>query len=276
MKFLYRVAVVFSACALIGVFATASGAAPQWAPAATAAVHPGVQTFTAGGQCTANFIYADATNVYIGQAAHCAGTGGNTETDGCTSASLPLGTEVEVTGASKPGHLAYSSWIEMQSEHETDADTCAYNDLALVQLDPADVSKVNPSVPFFGGPTGVGTPTNLGDRVYSYGNSELRFGLTQLSPKYGISLGNTAGWTTSTYTVTPGVPGDSGSGFMDAQGRAIGVLSTLEVAPHPLGNNFGDLGHELGYMHAHTSLTGVQLVPGTQPFSAPLLPLSLG
>jgi hypothetical protein len=164
----------------------------------------------------------------------------------------------------------------MQSEHETDANTCAYNDFALVKLDASDVSRVNPSVPFFGGPTAVGTPTNLGDRVYSYGNSELRGGLTQLSPKYGISLGNTAGWSTSTYTVTPGVPGDSGSGFMDAQGRAIGVLSTLEVAPHPLGNNFGDLGHELDYMHAHTSFTGVQLVPGTQPFSAPLLPLSLG
>src|SRR6185437_1296468 len=122
MKFLYRVAVVFSACALVGLLATTtSGAAPQWAPAATAAVHPGVQTFTAGAQCTANFIFADATDVYIGQAAHCAGTGASTETDGCSSASLPLGTEVEVAGASKPGHLVYSSWIEMQSEHETDA-----------------------------------------------------------------------------------------------------------------------------------------------------------
>jgi hypothetical protein len=52
---------------------------------------------------------------------------------------------------------------------------------------------------------------------------------------------------------------------MDARGRAIGVSSTLELAPHPLGNNFGDLGHELAYLHAHTSSTGVQLVPGTQP-----------
>src|SRR5262245_10677029 len=99
MKLAWRVAPVFLACALMCLFATTAGAAPQWAPAATAAVHPGVQTFTDGAQCTANFIYADATNVYIGQAAHCAGTGGNTETDGCTSASLPLGTEVDVTGA---------------------------------------------------------------------------------------------------------------------------------------------------------------------------------
>jgi len=74
-----------------------------WAPAATAAIHPGVQTFTAGAQCTANFVYTDATTVYIGQAAHCSGTGGNTETDGCTSGSLPVGTAVTVTGAAKPG-----------------------------------------------------------------------------------------------------------------------------------------------------------------------------
>ena len=79
--------------------APASGsAAPTWAPAATAAIHPGVQTETAGAQCTANFIFTDASNVYIGQAAHCSGTGGNTETNGCTSASLPIGTPVTVGG----------------------------------------------------------------------------------------------------------------------------------------------------------------------------------
>src|SRR4051795_580765 len=39
-----------------------AGAAP-WAPAATATIHPGVQLFTDGAQCTANFIYGDGTNV---------------------------------------------------------------------------------------------------------------------------------------------------------------------------------------------------------------------
>ena len=43
----------------------------------------------------------------------------------------------------------------MQARGETDADTCAYNDLALVKIDPADVGKVNPSIPFWGGPTGL-------------------------------------------------------------------------------------------------------------------------
>jgi hypothetical protein len=264
--------VIAAACTFVGLPGTSSGA-PQWAPAATAAIHPGVQTFTAGAQCTANFVFTDGTTVYIGQAAHCSGTGAATETDGCDSASLPLGTPVEVTGATRPGTLVYNSWIRMQQQHETDPDTCAYNDFALIQLDPADVALVNPSVPFFGGPTAVGAPTNVGDKVYSYGNSSLRFGITQLSPKYGISLGNTAGWSTKTYTLTPGIPGDSGSGFLNAQGRAIGVLSTVELAPMPAANNFGDLGKELAYMHQQAAFAAVQLAPGTEAFRVPLTPL---
>src|SRR5688500_16524630 len=59
--------------AVLGFSASPLDAAPTWAPEATAAVHPGVQTDTAGGQCTANFIFTAGTEVYIGQAAHCAG-----------------------------------------------------------------------------------------------------------------------------------------------------------------------------------------------------------
>jgi hypothetical protein len=263
--------------ALIITAAPSSGAAPTWAPAATAAVHPGVQTLTAGAQCTANFIFSDASNVYIGQAAHCSGTGGSTETDGCTSASLPIGTPVTVTGASKPGTLVYNSWLTMQSLGESDANTCAYNDLALVRLDPADVAKVNPSIPHWGGPVGVATTgTTLGQTVYSYGNSELRGGVTLLSPKTGLSLGDAGGgWSHNVTTVSPGIPGDSGSAFLDSTGHALGILSTLELAPIPASNGVGDLPHELDYLHAHTAFTA-KLVPGTEPFNASQLPLGVG
>jgi hypothetical protein len=245
---------------------TASAAAPTWAPAATATVHPGVMTYTAGAQCTANFLFTDGTDVFIGQAAHCSGTGGSTETNGCTAGSLPLGTAVEVGGASLPGTLVYNSWLTMQAAGETDADTCAYNDIALIKLNPADVARVNPSIPTYGGPVGVGGPTAQGERVYSYGNSSLRGGVTVLSPKTGISLGSTGnGWTHPVYTVTPGIPGDSGSAFLNSQGQAIGVLSTLALAPLAGSNNVSDLGHMLGYLHAH-GFPSVQLVNGTEAF----------
>jgi len=252
-------------------------AASAWAPAATAPVHPGVQTHTEGAQCTSNFVFQDGADVYIGQAAHCSGTGGQTETDGCTSGSLPIGTPVEVTGASKPGTLVYNSWLTMQAKGETDPDTCAYNDLALVKLDPADVGKVNPSVPGYGGPTAVGTVGDLGSTVYSYGNSELRGGITKLSPKQGIVLQNEGnGWSHNVSTLTPGIPGDSGSGFMNGTGEAIGVLSTLQLAPLPGSNGVGDLGKELAYLRANTSFSGVQLVAGTEPFKPNLIGAILG
>jgi hypothetical protein len=260
---------------LLGLFPLAGAASARpaavrtaWAPAATAAIHPGVMTHTNGAQCTANFIFQDAGNTYIGQAAHCSGTGAATDTNGCTAASLPLNTPVTVDGASRPGTLVYNSWLTMQALGETDPDTCQYNDLALIKLDPADVAKVNPSVPHWGGPTAVGGATAEGDQVYSYGNSSLRLGISALSPKTGISLGtDSGGWNHTVYTVSPGIPGDSGSGFLDAGGKAIGVLSTVAIAPLAASNGVGDLAHELAYLHAKvTSFAGVLLVPGTEAF----------
>jgi hypothetical protein len=262
----------------LAIVALVPSAAGAWAPAGSATIKPGNQTVTAGGQCTSNFIFEDGSNVYIGQAAHCSSTGGQTDTDGCTSGSLPIGTPVTVTGASQPGTLVYNSWLTMQALGEANPDTCAYNDLALVKLAPADVAKVNPSVPGFGGPTGLGSSAAmLGDTVYTYGNSSLRGGVTKLSPKQGVvaqSEGN--GWSRTVYTLTPGIPGDSGSGFMDATGKAIGVLSTLQLAPIPASNGVGGLRHELDYLHANSSFTGVNLVNGTQPFNADLVRAILG
>jgi hypothetical protein len=252
---------------------TSAGA---WAPADTATIHPGVQTDTAGGQCTANFIYTAGGNTYIGQAAHCASTGAATDTDGCLASTLPLGTQVNITGASRPGTLAYSSWVTMQQTGETNPDVCAYNDLALVRIDPADVAKVNPSVPGFGGPTGVGGASATGDDVFSYGNSSLRLGITLLSPKRGIVVSTEGnGWSRTVYTVTPGIPGDSGSGFLNGTGQAIGTLSTVALAPLAGSNGVGDLSREVAYARAH-GLSDLQVVNGTEAFTPDVVGAILG
>jgi hypothetical protein len=263
------------------VTAAPADAATAWAPADTAEIHPGTMMYTEGAQCTANFVYTDASaNVYVGYAAHCAGLGEATDTDGCLNDSVPLGTKVDFTNDGSlvdegtivgHGTLVYSSWITEHQLGTTDANTCAYNDLALVKVDAGDVSKVNPSVPFWGGPTGIDTDgTASGDRVYTYGNSSLRAGLEPLSPHTGVSLGDDAadgGWSHPLYTVSPGIPGDSGSGFMSADGSAIGTLSTLGLAPLPGSNNIGDLAKELAFAQQHSGISGLQLVNGTEPFS---------
>ena len=252
-----------------------------WAPAATADIHPGTMMYTDGAQCTGNFVFTDASaNVYVGYAAHCAGLGEATDTDGCETDSLPLGTKVDF---SNDGSLvdegtdrrarharAYSSWITEHQLGTTDANTCAYNDFALVKVAAADAAKVNPSIPFWGGPTGIDTDgTAAGDDVYTYGNSSLRAGVSALSPHQGVSLGDDpadGGWTHPLYTATPGVPGDSGSAFLSAGGKAIGTLSTLGLAPLPASNNIGDLAHELAFAQQHSGIAGLRLVNGTEPF----------
>ena len=261
-----------------------AGAAPRWAPAGSAQIHPGTMMYTRGAQCTANFVFTDrAGHTYLGYAAHCAGTGSSTDTNGCRTHSLPLGTRVDLSNdgnlAGKGtvvghGRLAYSSWITEHRLGTRAHNTCAYNDLALVRVTRRDVSKVNPSVPFWGGPTGIdrdGTAT--GDQVWTYGNSSLRGGLAPLSPHTGTSLGDDAadgGWSHPLYTVTPGIPGDSGSGFLTAGGKAVGVLSTLGIAPVPGSNNIGDLAKELAFAKRHSGISGLRLVKGTEPF-APVL-----
>jgi hypothetical protein len=276
------VAALSTACLAAAAFTATSApaqGAPTWAPADSAALHPGVQAYTEGSQCTTNFVFTDASdNVYLGYAAHCAGTGAATDTDGCEAGSLPLGTRVQFTEGGSlvssgtqlgTGTLAYSSWLAMDRAGTTDANACSYNDFALVEVDPAFVDDVNPSVPFWGGPEALNTDgTTAGEQVHSYGNSSLRGGIEALSPKKGASLGTSGGgWTHSVYTVTPGVPGDSGSAFLDGEGNALGTLSTLAIAPVAGSNGVSDLSRELAFAQQHSGIAGLELALGTEPFS---------
>lgn len=239
-----------------------AGAAP--ATAADGAIHPGVMTLTAGAQCTANFVFTSSAGTFIGQAAHCSGTGGATETNGCDAGSLPLGTKVEVDGATQPGTLVYNSWLAMQAANETDLNTCQYNDFALIKIDPADVASVSPEIPVLGGPTGIDRDgVGTGEEVFSYGNSSLRLGIEQLSPKQGLSLGtDSEGWNHPVYTLTPGIPGDSGSAFVNSEGQALGILSTLALAPLAGSNGVSDLAKSLDYANAKGGLGTITLSQG--------------
>ena len=68
-------AVLVSLIATLLAMALLPPVASAWAPAGQATVHPGVQVFTEGAQCTSNFVFEDSSNVYLGQAAHCSATG---------------------------------------------------------------------------------------------------------------------------------------------------------------------------------------------------------
>lgn len=265
-----------AATAAISAPSVAAADAGRWAPAGTATITPGVQMYTAGAQCTANFVFRDGQGrTYVGYAAHCAGTGEATDTNGCEAGSLKYGTPVrfarggtvadggETVGR---GTLVYSSWRAMRRAGTTANRICANNDFALVRVREADVRKVNPSVPFWGGPTTVADAPAEGTQVFTYGSSSAR-PTDLLSAKTGASLGTTGrGWGFTAYTVTPGIPGDSGSGMLDDKGRAVGTLSTVAIAPLPASNGLGSLDEELTFAQRRSGIPGLRLVAGTEPF----------
>jgi len=250
-----------------------------WTPVRRATVMPGDRTFTGHGQCTANFVFSDAaSHVYLGQAAHCAET--DEGPDGCRTHSQPLGTPVAITrGESNVGRgrvvawgrLAYSSWLAMQRRHDADPVRCAYNDFALIRIRGSDRSLVNPTMPFWGGPAGLANhEVTTAQRVYGFGRSELRKAHSVASRQSGMTLPDvprSRGWSHSYVARSPGIPGDSGSGYLDSGGYAIGTLSTLRVGP-VLVNGVGDLRHELRYARTHSGIRGLRLELGTVPFNA--------
>lgn len=245
---------------------------PAAIPAGSAAVRPGAVTETAGaGLCTSSFVFTSGERVLLGQAAHCGGTGADTETDGCTSSTVPTGTPVTVRGAGEQitGTLAYSSWVTMQQRGERDPDACAYNDLALVEL-PADAAaRTNPSLPFFGGPQGLhdgGLAPGAG--VFGLANPEGADGTRSLRPRTGTGGEDVGGgWGHTVYTVTKGVPGESGAPLLDDSGRAVGLLSSLNIGGGQESIEYADLARTLDYARHQGGLPDLALAGGTERFT---------
>ena len=252
---------------------------PGWTPVRQATVTPGIQTITDGaGQCTTNFVFTDAAGrVYLGQAAHCARTGAGM--NGCRAPTRPLGTRVIfTTGATlfdvgapvAHGRLAYSSWRTMRRLGVRDQTLCAYNDFALVRLPRREWDKVNPSLPYWGGPTGLSTyGVSTGDHVYGFGRSSWRADDSVDSRQSALAMADraeTRGWSHTISSRSPGIPGDSGSAYVDQHGRAVGTLSTLRFGILFVWNGLSDLARELAYARRHSGIVGLRLELGTEPF----------
>ena len=132
-----------------------------------------------------------------------------------------------------------------------------------------DVSQVNPSVLFWGGPTGIDTDgTAAGDQVFTYGNSSLRGGAEPLAPhtkSASLRPGCRRRLVAPFHTVTPGIPGTP-VGLPECGRQGPSGCCPPRPGPLPASNNIGDLAHELAWAR-HSGLKGLRLVPGTEPFS---------
>jgi hypothetical protein len=166
---------------------------------------------------------------------------------------------VGIQGAAHDGVLVYSSWIAMKQAGEpTNSVQCQYNDFALIRIHPDDVSRVNPAMRFFGGPVDIASSASTLHKVITYGNTPLRPGVglgnafhTHAREGY-VLTGSGGGWSHQVYTVTPGLPGDSGSGVMTGDGRGLGILVTLQIFPYAASNGVTNLQRALGYANEAT------------------------
>jgi hypothetical protein len=257
---------VIALIVLLGSIVTASprasAAVPSWAPASRATIHPGVRTNTSGlHPCVTNFVFYDARDVYLGQEASCTGW---------------LGALTEIEGATRLGTIVYNSRLTMGRVDEQDMGALVANNFALVRVHPADRGRVNPSVPFWGGPTGYPGRALFGTPVFSYGYSAA---LNKLSPRFGVDTTSSLmptvpwggfrpgrsneGWTQYAHMLTPGMNGDSGGAVLDARGRAIGILNWWA---HDAASRVTDLPKALAYMKAKTDLDAIRLAGGTTSF----------
>jgi hypothetical protein len=218
----------FGALAVVlAVAATVAVLGPTGPAAAASAgrIGPGTQLVTAGRTCTANFVFRDARHrVFVGYAASCAtrkaATGGNA----CTARSLPMGTRVRFADAGRTvgyGELRYSSLRAMRRAGISDSTTCAGHDFALVEVRGVARRRVDATVPYWGGPSGLGSLPVAGGTV---------FGLTRPSagartlPRVG-TVTTTGSLTASVTTLLPSTRSARGSGFLDSAGRAVGILA---------------------------------------------------
>lgn len=226
-------------------------------------IRPGAPTLIGDVSCVAGFFFTDrAGEIYVSTPASC-GAPSDDATNGCSSRVLPLETPVKV-GGSVTGALAYSSWITMREIEEKDAEACANNDFALVRLPVEAHDAVDPTVPQFGGPTGLrSSPGVSGEALRAYSQGVVTGDVEAARPRHGVLLAaEPGGWRYATYFATPGVFGDAGAGVLDAQGRALGVINSLSVAPFPGSNGVVDQARMLAYAQKHSGIKGLRLLPG--------------
>lgn len=191
-------------------------------------VRPGAVVRSDAGQCTFNFLFeASDGRRYIGTAGHCIlrqdDSGGDVG-----ERSWPPGTgpAARTAAGDRVGEFAYAILEDPK-------------DFALIRLDP--VASARAGMCHFGGPTGVND-----DRPDATSPVDLNYfgegvGVSTVAPaRSAMALGMPD--RDHVYAQGAAVPGDSGSGVISGDGRAVGVLVTVGVHTGGIGTSGIDTG----------------------------------
>lgn len=169
--------------------------------------------------CTLDFVFRGADpsggrGLFIGTAAHCV------EKEGI---------RVRVPALGEFGTVAY------RREAFDDDGSLHALDFALIEIDRDKYKHVDPSVRFWGGPTGIEWEPTAGMQTIHYGQG-LGFHATEASrPRTGLIeyvkseryWGEFSGWYVALHPINAG---DSGSAVLTAEGKALGTLNLIAAA----------------------------------------------
>lgn len=245
------------------VTVTLLGATGPAAAAGSGRIGPGTQLVTAGRTCTANFVFRDARHrVFVGYAASCATRTAASAGGACTARSLALGTRVRFADRGRTvgyGELRYSSLRALRRAGVTDAATCAANDFALVEVRGPARSRVDASVPYWGGPSGLGALPAADTMVFGLARPSAS---ARTLPRAGtVTVSGTGAATVS--TLLPSTRSARGSGFLDDAGRAVGILTASTSTGE---NTVASLAAAVAFARAH-GVAGLRVVRGAEAFS---------
>lgn len=191
-------------------------------------VRPGAIVESDTGSCTFNFLFsASDGRRYIGTAGHCilgeSPVGGDV---GEESWSPGTGPEARDGDGNRIGEFAYAILEDPK-------------DFALIRLDSG--VEANPQMCQFGGPTGINTDTPGLDSPVTLQHFGNGVGIgTVLPARSALALGMPD--PDHVYAEGVVVPGDSGSGIISEDGRAVGVIVTTGIHTASIGTSGIDAG----------------------------------
>ena len=191
-------------------------------------VRPGAIVLTDVGQCTLNFLFQGSDGSrYIGTAGH------------CILGTSPFGGDVgEMAWAPGTGPVARDSEGNPIGEF-------AYailqdpKDFSLIRLDP--LVEASAAMCHFGGPTAVNDdrPGLFEPVVLNWFGNGVGVGLV-LPARSAVAMGMPS--PDHVFADGAAAPGDSGSGVISSDGRAVGVLVTVGVHTASIGSDGLDAG----------------------------------
>ncbi|MGH3389595.1 MAG: hypothetical protein ACRDOO_12040 [Actinomadura sp.] len=192
---------------------------PQAAGLAQTGIRPGQWLLTLLGSdgsdttlgwCSANFVFKKGSAWGLGTAGHCGTTG-----QPVSAYVVPPLASGRLPGLYVIGKIGVSH------------DNGIGDDFAMINIDPEFASWMNPTMPVWGGPSGVYRGAQVGLPVKHFGHG-LVFGAGG-TPRAGVAIrwdinrGDGFSW------VSPAAQGDSGSGVLTLGGEAAGDLTHIVV-----------------------------------------------